>query len=326
MHLLDHAPRISSATAVELAGTLYGLCVTASSLPSERDQNFLLTSDSGDQFVLKIANALEDAELLQAQNAIMSYLESRVLVCQRVVKTLDGGDLGSIGRHFVRLVTFIPGTPLAKVISQSNELLLDLGRRLGQLDQALLDFDHAAVHRNFHWDLANAAAIAHQYGPMISKPELRKIVYKCAADFDSNRSLKELRRSVIHGDANDYNIIVDDSKVVGLIDFGDVVHSYTIADLAIALAYVVLDKADSLASLREVVVGYHEELPLTENEFEVLFDLMLMRLCMSICHAAHQRVEQPENEYLNISQAGVEKALVELSSIDRAQRNKFFRM
>jgi Ser/Thr protein kinase RdoA (MazF antagonist) len=233
------------------------------------------------------------------------------------VKTLASQEMGSIGRHFVRLVTFIPGTPLAKVVSQSNELLRDVGRRLAQLDQALVDFDHPAVHRNFHWDLANASAVAHQYGSMISKPPLRQIVYKCAADFDANRSLKELRRSVIHGDVNDYNIIVAESKVVGLIDFGDVVHSYTLGDLAIALAYVVLDKVDPLASSREVVAGYHEEFPLTEIEFDVLFDLMLMRLCMSVCHAAHQRLEQPENEYLNISQRGVEKALVELSSIDR---------
>lgn len=322
MSLLDHSPQITSDTATELAQTVYGLHAFASELPSERDQNFLLTTESGEQFVLKISNSLEDPALLEAQNSILNYLEPLVDICPRVVRTLDGHELtrmGSAPYHLVRLVSFIPGTPLAEVKPYNNQLLRDVGRRLGQVDRALLDFDHAAVHRDFHWDLANACGIVHQYSPLISNSRLRDIAYRCAADFENNPLVMKLRRSVIHGDANDYNIIVTDSRVVGLIDFGDVVHSYTVGDLAVALAYVVLDETEPFQKAREVVAGYHEQFPLTEIEFSVLFGLMRMRLCMSVCHAAHQKLEQPKNEYLNISQAAVEKTLIQVSSLDLSE-------
>jgi len=57
---------------------------TAQRLPSERDQNFLLTDDSGQQFVLKIANTAESRDFLEAQNAVLDYLAERVSFCQRV--------------------------------------------------------------------------------------------------------------------------------------------------------------------------------------------------------------------------------------------------
>src|SRR5262245_23807179 len=117
MHLLDHSPRIAAETAVEIGYRYYGIRGSVEALPSERDQNFLLTSETGGQFVLKISNSLEDPALLEAQNAILSHLEHRVDICQHIVKTIDGNEMTRMGSdpdHFLRLVNFIPGTPLAK--------------------------------------------------------------------------------------------------------------------------------------------------------------------------------------------------------------------
>jgi Ser/Thr protein kinase RdoA (MazF antagonist) len=94
--------------------------------------------------------------------------------------------------------------------------LQDFGQKLGQLSRALADFDHPAVHRDFHWDLANGNRIINQYASLIENAELRKLVLKCRFE-----PATELRRSVIHGDANDYNVLVDPESmtVSGLIDF-----------------------------------------------------------------------------------------------------------
>ena len=111
---------------------------------------------------------------------------------------------------------------------------------------------------------------------------------------------------MIHGDANDYNVLVDPERmIVGLIDFGDMVYSYTVGNLAIAIAYVVLDKADPRVAAREVVDGYTSEFPLLENEIEALWPLVLLRLGMSVCLAAYQQKQRPENEYLQISQRAI---------------------
>ena len=164
-------------------------------------------------------------------------------------------------------------------------LLHDLGRKLGQLAQALADFDHPAVHRDFHWDLANGNRVVNEFAGLIDNASLRELVLKCR--FEPPASL---RRSVIHGDANDYNLLVDPESmtVTGLIDFGDMVYSYTVGDLAIAIAYVILDKTDPHAAAAEIVEGYRSEFELREDELEALWPLVRLRLAMSVCLAAHQ--------------------------------------
>ncbi len=251
MHLLEHAPRFDIGAAVLLAERLYGIRASATPLPSERDQNFLLATESGEKFVFKIANALEDRALLEAQNQVMTRLATRLCFCPRIVPTPSGEPMSRIespmgATNFVRLVTYLPGVPLADVNQHSPELLRSLGQRLGQLDRELAQFEHPAIHRDFHWDLANGLRVIREHGTLIADTRLRELVYQCARDFERDVCpfLPKLRRSVIHNDANDYNVLVGGGYsdpqqmiVVGLIDFGDMVWSFTVGELAVAIAY-----------------------------------------------------------------------------------------
>lgn len=271
---------------------------TARRLPSERDKNYLLTDDSGRKFVLKIANASESRAFLDAQNAVLDYLSERVPFCQRVI-----GEVAEFEGHLARVVSYLPGVPLADISPHPPALLHDLGQKLGQLSRALADFDHPAVHRDFHWDLANGNRVVNEYAPLIENAGLRELVLRCRFE-----PRIELRRSVIHGDANDHNVLVDPQTmtVSGLIDFGDMVYSYTVGDLAIALAYVVLHEDDPFES---VIAGYTSEFELLDEEREALWPLVRLRLAMSVCIAAYQIQRHPENEYLRISQKAIEENL-----------------
>jgi len=303
MLLLKNTPRFDVEAAVKIADEFFGIRGRARSLPSERDQNFLLTDEAGEKFVLKIANALESRAFLEAENAVLKHVARRVSFCQSPVTT----EIVSVeGRYFARLVRYLPGVPLAEVQPQPPELLRDLGGKLGQLDHALSDFDHGAVHRDFHWDLANGNRVIDEFAALIEDASLRELVLRCKVEFKD-----ALRRSVIHGDANDYNVLVDPEHmtVTGLLDFGDMVYSYTVGDLAIAIAYVVLDKPDPHAAADEVVKGYTSEFALRDEELETLWPLVRLRLAMSVCMAAYQLRQQPENEYLRISQKSIEASL-----------------
>jgi Ser/Thr protein kinase RdoA (MazF antagonist) len=155
MSLLQQAPRFDPAAAVEIARESYGLDASATPLPSERDQNFLLETPAGQRFVLKIANATESRSLLEAQNIVLARLSSSSDLCPRPVPTRTGEPLVAVGGHLARLVTWLPGRTLADTRWHSPALLEDLGARLGELDRALESFDHPAVHRDLHWDLAS---------------------------------------------------------------------------------------------------------------------------------------------------------------------------
>lgn len=330
MSLLKHSPSFSIEEAAALARELYGVRGQASALPSERDQNFLLLDQCGEKFVLKIANALEDRATLEAQRQAMEFVAEHAPPTQRVAPTLSGDFLVEVRSssgvtHLARMVTWLPGVPLGAVKRRSPELLRDLGRRVGQIDRALAAFDHPAIHRDFHWDLANGLSVIREYQPLIADSEMREMVVAIADEFEREvaPTLPRLRKSAIHNDANDYNVIVGggcdlyskNQRVAGLIDFGDLIYSFTIGDLAIAIAYAILDKPDPLAAAAEIVRGYHAERAPTEDEIAALFGLIRLRLCVSVCIAAHQQRQRPDDDYLGVSQRPIRDTLPKLARI-----------
>ncbi len=326
MSLLQQAPRFDPAAASVLVRALYRFDAAASPLTSERDQNFLLETADGRRFVLKIANGSESRALLDAQNAAMAHLATTGL-CPSIVplpngdliaeaKTLDGTS------HFIRLLTWVPGTPLGEVTYHSPELLSELGRALGTLSGRLGTFDHPAIHRMFHWDLAHGLQTVATYTPLIGNPETRAAVEKAATEIERDIAdvLPRLRRAAIHNDANDYNVLVTRGPgfawhIAGLIDFGDIVHSYAVADLAVAVAYAALDKPDPLAAAVSMVEGYNAVTPLSDDEIAVLFSFVRLRLVMSVCLAAWQTEQRPGDPYLAISQTAIERTLPKLAAI-----------
>jgi 4-aminobutyrate aminotransferase-like enzyme/Ser/Thr protein kinase RdoA (MazF antagonist) len=330
MSILDHAPSFSLDEATQFAKQIFNLKCTARPLPSERDQNFLLESEKGERFVLKIANATEERAMLEAQNQVMEHVAKHISFCPRVLRTANGEETAIIKsqngkNHFIRLVTYLPGTPLGNVKHHSDELLYDLGHKIGQLTNTLHDFDHPVLHRDFHWDFANGLDIVRKNDKLIQDETLRKTVLELASDFEQNTApiLPSLPLSIIHNDANDYNLLAGgrndphtkNQSIVGLIDFGDMVYSYTVGDLAVAIAYAILSKPDPLGTAAHIVRGYNDGYSLTGNELRALFGLVTMRLCMSVCIAAGQRASQPDNDYLSISQALIRETLPKLAAI-----------
>ena len=340
MTLLDHIPDFHAADAAASVAALYGFQGSVAPLPSERDQNFMIDTGGNGRFVFKIANALEDRAMLECQNQAMLRIAGQQSVCPQVVPTRAGETIvrmtsGSGREHWARLVTYLNGIPLGRLNRHSDGVLRSLGQCLGRMDRSLAGFDHAAAHRHFHWDLAEALDVVDRYGDLIADAGMKSLVDRMAADFRQHVApvLAGLRRSVIHNDANDYNVIVAGNgrrplrnpRVVGIIDFGDLVYSHTVGNLAVAVAYAILEKSDPLASAVQVVCGYHREFALGEDEIGALFGLVCMRLCTSVCMAAHQVRQRPDDPYLNISQAPIRTTLPRLAEIRPAFAEAAFR-
>jgi 4-aminobutyrate aminotransferase-like enzyme/Ser/Thr protein kinase RdoA (MazF antagonist) len=334
MSLLDHAPRIDVDAARQLARDLYRLDAAATPLTSERDQNFLLTTAGGERFVLKIANALEERAQVDAQNAALAVVRERAPVVPSVVAALDGALVAAWNGHFVRLLTWLDGVPLAEVAPHSASLLRDLGRVVGVVDDALTRFDHPAAHREFHWDLATGVATCRARVSRIGDAFLRGTVERLLDEIETGLAPlgPRLPKSVIHGDANDYNVIVSAPigetrarEISGLIDFGDMVHSYTVGGLAVAIAYAILDKRDPITAAADVVAGYHTARPLEDDEIAATFDLVRLRLCLSACIGATQMAERPDDPYLAVSQAPLRRTLPMLAGVHRRLAEYTFR-
>ncbi len=313
--LNNNKPFFTVEEASRIAVGLYGLHVEARTLPGERDCNFHLKTETGQELVLKIAPDVEHLETIDLQNKALEHLAARdpSLLLPHVYVTTEGKTIGTVIKtdgtpHFVRLLTYIPGNVLAETRPHTPELLYSLGSMMGKMDYALQDFSHAAAHRRLKWDLQHTTWI-HDYLQYIDQPEHRAIVEHFLAQFEAQvlPLLPKLRMSVIHSDANDYNVLIgvtDEGarRVISVLDFGDMVYTYTICELAIACAYAMLHKSDPIAAATHIIFGYHKAFALSEAEIEVLYLLICARLCISVVNSAYQQKVEPENDYLLISE------------------------
>lgn len=329
MSVLDHKPKFTSEDASRLARERYGIVAVAEPLASERDQNFRLVADR-ESFVLKIANGQEGQGILEAQQRVLEHLAGTMDLVPRVRQTVDGASLTVVGgaggsRHFVWLISHLPGRPLGELPHHTGVLLGDLGRRAGELDRRLSGFDHPAIHRDLVWDLANGLRTVERYRELIVDQEVRRWVDAVIDRFRVEVSplLPHLRQSAIHNDLNDYNLLVETAgpvderhrRLSGIVDFGDLVWSWTVGDLAILIAYAMLDKAEPLVAAEQVVRGYHGANPLTEAEVGALWGLVCLRLATSVVMAAEQHRHRPEDEYLLISQEPIRRLRPQVESV-----------
>ncbi len=298
----------------------FGLDGTVEPLDGERDQNARLSAACG-TYVVKVANLAEDPGTLDLQVALLRHLEATdpELAVPRVVPTANGAPFAAVDGHRVRVVTHLPGRPLASVASgdRTPDLEVELGRLVGRVSVGLQGFGHPAAHRpDFLWNL-DAAQQVRPWLADIADPADRAVVER-ALHRHAQRVLPVLHRlpaQVLHHDANDFNVLVEGGHVSGLIDVGDAVFGRRANELAVALAYALLDVPDLVATARRVIGGYVTVAELTDDELGVLFDLAAARLAMSVAISSHRSREFPDNEYLTVSQAPALRLLRRLTAM-----------
>ncbi len=305
----------------KICGELFGLEVTAKVLDGEEDLNYQVVDRSGRKYVLKLSAPGYDQELLELQNRVFHLLEKEAAGSNvnnhfpRIIPSRNGQDCEKLDiddrEYLARLLSFLPGKPAALVKPHSPRLLSDLGKLLASLDKTISGIDiPSSASRDFPWDLRQAREVIDRHLPYIDDNARRSIVEKllwvCLPILDKHRD--SLRLGLVHNDANDYNVMVSSGvpgelHISGLIDFGDMSWTWIVAEAAISAFYMTLDKADPVGGAAALVSGYNAEYPLSDEELAVVFPLICLRGCVSVCLSACRAKEQPDNEYLQISAA-----------------------
>jgi 4-aminobutyrate aminotransferase-like enzyme/Ser/Thr protein kinase RdoA (MazF antagonist) len=333
--LIDHGVFPTAGDAESIASTYWDLKCQAEPLDGEVDRNFLLVTDIGDRWVLKISRENTDRIALEYQIEALRFLENSPVAhfVQRALPTAGGHfllpyDPPGSGRCWVRILSFLNGSPLVNIRERPPQLLEDIGRTLARVDLALHDFDHPGAHRDHPWNIERIDDLAH-YTDKIADPARREMVEGHIENFRNQvvPRFEGLERSVIHNDANDHNLLVrsgagDEPALAGLIDFGDSRHTITIAELAIAATYLMLDQEYPLTTAALVTSGYASVRHLNTAEQSLLFDLILARLCASVLMSTRGLHLEPENEYLQISAQPVWRLLERMSMIDREEATR----
>jgi len=289
------------------------------------NRNFRLDAADGRQFVIKLSlvdpagrAGLEEAAIACAAPALPD------VALPRAIRSRSGQLLVSYprvdGRRWIRVLAYLAGTPWESSPPAGAGRLRHLGDVLARLDRALEGFDSEGSADTHHWDLTAAA----QHRPRVNSIEtasrrtLAELMFHRWAALAEPR-LRGLRQSFIHGDANDENVLVDGDRVVALLDFGDALRNPTACELAIALAYVMLETPDPLAAAGHVVAGYHAIRPLDETELDVLYPLVCGRLATTVVTAANRRSIDPYHASWFVTETKAWRLIERLAEVDPAR-------
>ena len=290
----------------------WGLDVTLSPLPGEYDLNFLVSG--GIDAVLKVMHPDCARGNVDMQVALLETLaRSDGLVVPKLIPARDGAaiamlDAGDGQPRMAWMITRLPGMLLGKTSIRTPRLLAGIGGTLARLHKAMACFEHPCLERSIKWDMRESEWIR-PHLVLISDPRRREFLHSLLDVFSTDHGplLRRLSTQAIHNDVNDFNLLVEtdakgEQRVSGLFDFGDMIACPTIADLAIAGAYCIMDTLDPLASLAALVAGYVAVQPIDGEEAEALWPLVLTRLAVSVVNCAMMKLERPDDPYVTVSE------------------------
>jgi len=269
-------------------------------LPGYDVKNYKVVTDHH-VFVLKVYPynyAL--SEDLKAESRVLQQLSIASLETPRPILDLNGDVIhhdASTDMIF-RLITYVNGS-LWKETKCSDDIIGQLGSSLALLDRQLSTLEAPAINaRRLTWDFKYFLDLRGLLD-FIKDQKDRSLVRYFFSQWQTFilPMLPKIRQGLIHNDANDQNLLCQDGKLIGLIDFGDMAHTYIIGEVAIAATYLAMESRAPVEDITTLLKAYHNVHPLEHQEVEVLYYFIAARLCTSVLHSEQYASLHPDNTY-----------------------------
>ncbi|MFD2758609.1 aminotransferase class III-fold pyridoxal phosphate-dependent enzyme [Gulosibacter faecalis] len=295
-------PDIDEAHAQRLLAEHYGLRGATRELGSQQDRNFLVTTEAGDRFVLKVDHPATTEPQLDAQHAAMSALRAAGLVVPEELPTVAGEQrarlaLADSNDAHLRLFEYLDGGTLAdsNVFGEFEARLL--GEAAGRSVAALARTEHPGFRETAQWDLRRGADVVRSL--VVDVIDSRRRAAVDEAVMLAERALEAIAERLpvqpIHGDLTDDNVLALD-RAPGIIDFGDVGDGWRIGELAVAIASI-LQRTGSLAFVAAALEEFAEHVDFTDAELEALWPLVTLRGAVLVASGANQLRIDAGNAY-----------------------------
>lgn len=302
-------PHVDAEQAAQLLEHYYGLTSTLHALGSQQDLNYRVDSERG-RFVLKICRGDYAAVELQAQHAAFNALQAHADVrVPKVIKALSGDELLTVALGgqtlHVRLLDYIEGQPLTHLPHLGRDVITGFGDLCGRMSLALAPFTHPGLERTLQWDPRHAQAlIAHLLATLQNLPQ-RTALEQVAEQV--GRRLQPLAEHLpwqaVHMDITDDNVVWQRDaqrhwQVQGVIDFGDLVHTWRIADLSVTCAALLHHAEGDPFVMLPAIQACHAVTPLAREELQALWPLIVARAAVLVLSSEQQQRLDPGNGYL----------------------------
>jgi len=298
-------PAITTEQAADIAAKHFGIQALVTALGSQQDANFLLHDPAGVPVgVLKIANPVFSRIELEAQDAAAAFIAAGEGIRTAMNIELDGSppiaQIDGDETLFPRIITYLAGGTLSGDAYLRPAQVAGLGALAGRSCRALAAFDHPGVDRVMQWDLRHGIRTVEVLALHVTDTRQREVVEAAAAQAWQlvAELADDLPIQVIHGDVTGDNVVCDGRGIPdGLIDFGDLVRSWTVGELAVAIASVLCHDGAEPASTLPAIEAFHAVRPLGPAEIEALWPLVVLRAAVLVVSGLQQSSIDAENAY-----------------------------
>jgi 4-aminobutyrate aminotransferase-like enzyme/Ser/Thr protein kinase RdoA (MazF antagonist) len=324
-------------------------------LPGDVDANFVVTTAAGLRSILKFVAPGTDRATLDLQHAALRHLaaaEGEPVRTPRVIPTVAGDSIAEFDGRLVRRLSWIDGPTVADAVparlgpsTATDRFLRATGALVGRVDASLADFEHPGADRRHPWDPLTGGWVADEMG-VVEDPARRGILQRVVRIWSDRvaPAARDLPRTVIHGDANDHNLLVEAGAwwkgPVGLIDFGDMLRTARICEPAVTAAYAAMRSTDPVEAVATVTAGWLEAWDaalaggaevdgsivgaesrgrrerVSDDELAIVPVLVRMRLAISVVISARRSRERPDDPYVTVSETGAWRLLEALDHVE----------
>jgi 4-aminobutyrate aminotransferase-like enzyme/Ser/Thr protein kinase RdoA (MazF antagonist) len=325
---LSENPRLSEADAIALLRSQWGIeAAGLSELGSLQDQNLLVSTADGTRYVLKVTWQGAAAGL-DVQNAAMRYLAAARtgFASPEPVPARGGADIISRDGYDLRLLTWVNGELLADRPYFGLAEAGALGELAGRATRALAGFTHPGAERDLVWDIRESRRFADELAGQVPQAGHRQLIAAAMAGFDDVALAgAALPVQVVHADITEVNTVWTARpdgrwQAVGILDFGDTMSTWRVADLVATVTGIVGHRGvdDALAAAAAVVAGYQAACPLTSAEIDAVWPLTLARCAVNLAVIVIQRELNPASDYADEDAAAAERSLEQALAVPAA--------
>ena len=259
-------------------------------LGGNEDLNYIVVAQDGARYVVKASATPRSA--LEAQTAALQFLTDSVAtfdVPSPRMTTYGESVVDVGGSHpWARVLSYVPGHMSVGSRRIEPGVGAALGSVSGEMVASLALFSHPGLVEGGDWDLREAQRVVGD------DPVLTPLL---EASLDRTARLT-LPVQVIHGDLTEDNVVHGvDGGFAGVIDFGDLMESWAVAELAVTLTSLLAHDGPVMGEVLDAVAAFHARRPLIEDEARAVWPLVVRRALVLEAGAERVLAADPGNEY-----------------------------
>ena len=227
------------------------------------------------------------------------------------------------------VLEWVEGQLLSDLVYHPPEILQRWGEIAAQIQSQLSTFKHDYTSRVYEWDPLQLLSHENKI-ESIQSEDRKKLIQNIFSSFKKDKlEFAALPQSINHNDLHAENILVgfqdNNVEISGVIDFGDVLYTARINELAISCAYAMMGKKDILSAAGKLITGYTAVTRLSAIEIKYLEILIKARLSISVLLSANKRSRGITDPYQFVSEGPAWEVLEKLVSLPNEFIHYYFR-